>query len=483
MSYGDMWERLLDGRELARCQKAARELSRRFGLDELVAPYANRRWSASQAGRPVLHLDDFSAIPFLVDISGVEEYQHRARLRTRGGELFCAVTAPTEGYEEYCLERLCLEPVDFLALEPTEEGPLFLGDACRSPLPFEHLVSSARKKGGLLLHPFMAIDGIWDLAALISERSAVPVTVLGPPPPVTWMANDKQSFGDVVASVLGEDWLVESHGSSDPAALAKSLLDLANRVPTVGLKRLRCASAMGNEVHDSTALVDSGIEGVELLVRRFLDRTEWDGIESVLAVSWEHTDLSPSTQLWIPPLDAGPPRLDGIYLQILAGEEKVFVGSRPSTLPKDVEHELAGASLALGATFQALGYVGRCSFDFLLLGEPEGEHSLKLTECNGRWGGTSTPMAFLDRLLDGPRPAYRAQDVIHPDLVGAAFSEVLACLGDEAYDRRTGLGRYLLYNVGPLKGSGKLDVIALGETMEQADEAMEVDLPRLLGLG
>ena len=57
---------------------------------------------------------------------------------------------------------------------------------------------------------------------------------------------------------------------------------------------------MGNEVFDSAALLTQDVESV---VDGFLKRTEWDGLEEVLAVAWEEAAVSPSTQTWIPPLD------------------------------------------------------------------------------------------------------------------------------------------------------------------------------------
>ena len=103
------------------------------------------------------------------------------------------------------------------------------------------------------------------------------------------------------------------------------------------------------------------------------------------------------------------------------------------------------------------------------------------TECNGRWGGTSTPMHLVDRVVRGPRPAYVAQDVVHPALVGMPFDEVCARLGESLFDANTQRGRYILYNVGPLALQGKLDVIALGEHPEDAFDAMRTRLPTLLG--
>ena len=136
----------------------------------------------------------------------------------------------------------------------------------------------------------------------------------------------------------------------------------------------------------------------------------------------------------------------------------------------------------MASGLQALGYIGRCSFDFILTGDPEGDFQLKFTECNGRWGGTSTPMALLDRLLPGGRPPYRARDFVYPGLVGAAFTDVLDRVGGEVWNHQLGTGRYLFYNTGPLRAYGKLNVIALGTTQSEADDALEEQLPKMLGL-
>jgi hypothetical protein len=466
---------------LEEARRAVRPLAERFELASRLEPYDPYRWRSSIPRLPVLNLDDVSAIPFLDDISGVEEYQHRARLRARGGDLFAAGTPETEGYEEYCREKLDLGSVDFVFAKP-DEGFRAVARACSSGRPLAQIADHARSAGGLVLHPYMGIEAVWELARRIEQESQTPVIVIGPPPPVTWIANDKGAFSDLVSVVLGREWLVETHAATDPAALAGLLLTLAGRHRRVALKRLRCASAMGNAVFDGPEIQQMGAPGVEEAVGAFLDRTEWQGDEEVLAVAWEETDFSPSAQLWIPPPANGPPLLDGLYEQILEGERGMFLGSRPSTLPARVNDALAAASLQVAAGLQVLGYVGRCSFDLLVVGDPQGDFELRFTECNGRWGGTSTPMSLLDRLVDGPRPPYRAQDFLHRGLVGMTFSELLAAVGDEIFDPRASQGRFVFYNVGPLREFGKLDVIALGRTQEEAEEAMLERLPRLLGL-
>ena len=239
---------------------------------------------------------------------------------------------------------------------------------------------------------------------------------------------------------------------------------------------------MGNRVFDATTLRAQSIDAVENDVRAFLRRTEWPGTEPVLVVAWEDAAVSPSTQWWIPPVGHGPPRLDGIYEQILEGDRRVFVGSQPSTLPARVNATLDDAGRRVAKALQGLGYVGRCSFDHLVLGDLTGDFHVRFTECNGRWGGTSTPMHLVDRVVEGARPPYRAQDIAHPSLVGATVGELLAQVGDDVFDRARQRGRYIFYNVGPLGEFGKLDVIALGSTQAEAEHALLSDLPRQLRL-
>ncbi len=470
-----------------------RPLHDRQNRQELDA-YKAQGWRESLGGLPVLNLDDVSAIPFLNDIEGVEEYQHRARLRAGDGDLFVASTPQNESYESYCRARLGLGKSEFFHA-PAGDDPLAIANACTRGPVFDRLAMRAREAGGLVIHPYMGIEAVWELAQKLGDRCGQPMAVLAPPPPITWVANDKMSFGKIVSCVLGDDFLVETRSGTTPETLTSNLLELATRHRRVALKRLRCASAMGNAVFEADALDKHRPAQLEAEVREFLERTEWDDREEVLCVAWEDTDLSPSTQLWIPPKGSGPPRLDGVYEQLLKGTRRIFVGSRPSTLPERVNHQLGSASLRVAAGLQELGYIGRCSFDFLVVGDVTGDFAIRFVECNGRWGGTSTPMALLDRLLGrrpdsrtgrlsgDPRPPYRAQDFVHAGLVGAPFGDLVTAVGEDLFDPTTGRGRFIFYNVGPLDRFGKLDVIALGSSQASAEAAMEEDLPRLFGLG
>lgn len=436
----------------------------------------------------MVQLDDFSAIPFLDGVSGVREYQHRARLRSRTGDAFVTVTPPVEGAEEYFRSRLGLGSPLGMVAEPTSQ-PLAVAAACGSLQMLDRLRALARERQ-LGIHPYMGIEAVWDLAAALGGDSETRVTVLAPPPPVTWIANDKALFEDLVVEALGAEWVVDGKRCRGAPELSSALVELADRHSRVALKRLRCASAMGNLVFESSGLLVRSRDQVTERVERFLEDTQWDGDEEVFAVAWEETDISPSTQWWIPVSGEGLPRLDGVYEQILQGETKVFVGSRPSRLPEQLHRRLERAGLSIAYLLQQLGYVGRCSFDHLVLGDPGFDPTLRFTECNGRWGGTSLPMSLVDRVFGvepgaerDTRPTYRAQDLVLPELVGLPFLELLRRVGDQVFDHASGRGRFLFYNLGPLQEHGKVDVIAVGSTSREADWALETLLPELIRAG
>ncbi len=463
----------------------ARTLTVEQGLVEQLAPYAALRVGSDEAAGwmagPTLQLDDVSPIPFLDGIVGNELYQLRARVRARDGDLYVATCPQVPGYEPYNQERLGLGRPDFVYAEPVAT-PGQVSAACGAGLAFEALTQHAKRRGRLLVHPYMGAEAIWELAADLAASAQVPMRVLAPPPPITWITNDKAHVSRAAEALVSDGLLggapvVDTRIGRDPAALAAALRELSGRHAAVALKMTRCASAMGNHVFRAEAVIRASPAALEAEVLAFLVDKRWTRGDEVLAVAWEETHISPSTQLWIPPLGGGDAHVDGVYEQLLVGPEKVFLGAIPSRLGEQMDRCLSRASLRIAAAFQALGYVGRCSFDFIVT-----EGDARFVECNGRWGGTSTPMHLLDRLFRGGRPPYRARDFVHPELVGRPLPDLLEALGDELYDVRTDRGRFIVYNVGCLQTYGKLDVICLAPTAREASRGLEEDLPRLWGL-
>ena len=182
---------------------------------------------------------------------------------------------------------------------------------------FARLVDTARGASGIEIHPYTGIEDVWNLAADIAATADAPITVLAPPPPVTWIANDKALFVDLVELTLGPGWTPDAVTCRAPAEMARHLLALSRRYGAVGLKRTRCASAMGNKVFPSPVVLAATEEALTGEVVAFLRRTECPEREPVVVMAWEDATCSPSTQLWIEP--GTPPRLDGIYEQMLEG--------------------------------------------------------------------------------------------------------------------------------------------------------------------
>ncbi len=458
---------------------AADRFDRELGIRAQVDTYAARRFSGDAAGRATLHIDDVSGVPFLQDIVGVQFYQLRTRVRARTGDLYAAACAGIPDYEAYCRDRLGLGAPAFVQAAAVGP-PIEVAEACRQGAAFDAIVAAAERAGALVIHPYMGIDAVWALADDVARAAGVEVQVLGPPPPVTWFANDKAHVtalaNALVAPTLGTPSTVATVATADPLEMAEALAAMARRYPRVALKMTRFASAMGNRVFDSSALVGLARDQLEALVRDYLSEKAWAPGQVVLVVQWIDMAPSPSTQLWIPPQGQGEPTVEGIYEQLLEGPERVFLGSVPSSLSPAVHRWLEEASLLVARTYQALGYVGRCSFDFIL----DGDQPL-FVECNGRWGGTSSPMHLVDRLFPNGRPAYRARDFVCEAWAGRSFGALAARLGDLLYDARTGQGRFVLYNVGCLEPFGKFDVIALGEDLADATHALEELLPDALG--
>jgi hypothetical protein len=135
----------------------------------------------------------------------------------------------------------------------------------------------------------------------------------------------------------------------------------------------------------------------------------------------------------------------------------------------------------LGIFLQELGYVGRCSFDTIMHGASLEGAQLKFVECNGRWGGTSLPMMLYRRLFGkNSRFSYLARDCSDKRLKGIDFQDLMRIFKDSLFNKQTGQGQYILYNVGCLKTFGKFDVMVLGESQEELNYRSLEEIPKLI---
>ena len=141
-------------------------------------------------------------------------------------------------------------------------------------------------------------------------------------------------------------------------------------------------------VIDATLLRGKSLLAICKMLKHLIRPLCWDRRNPLLVGCWE-TDVigTPSVQLWIPPRLQGPPMVEGIFAQVLVNCEGTFQGSCKADLPGPLGQEIVTRSWLLAELFQRLGYVGRCSFDLILVGDDLGSCRLEFIECNGRWGG------------------------------------------------------------------------------------------------
>lgn len=434
---------------------------------------------------PTLHLDDLSAIPLLdrdYDISFVED---RARLRAGDGDFVASCAEPVAEFEPYCRRQLGLGSVTWL--RPRARGrKLRVADACWSDSRIRReLLHAIRTDRLLYVHPHIGSFLVWAVALLLAEASGHPLKVIAPPPGLTGAVNHKLWFADVVRRLFGRSAIPRTERASDFATLAVAAQRLAENAERIVVKIPDSAGGAGNRVIRAAKLRGLELGQVRRRLKRIMEELGWWKGESVLVSAWESYVLSsPSAQLWIPPLDAGEPVVEGLYEQLLEGRHGQFVGSRPAHLPPPLAQEITDRCWLLGRLFQMLGYVGRCSFDLLLIGRSVDSCRIAFVECNGRWGGTSGPMTLMNRLFSrwSAQP-YASKACFVEGVPRFAYADILDHFADELYDVRTGKGRFIFFNPGGFKTPHGVDVVALGDDWNHASEIVEREfLVRLKGM-
>jgi hypothetical protein len=195
---------------------------------------------------------------------------------------------------------------------------------------------------------------------------------------------------------------------------------------------------------------------------------------------------SPSAQLWIPPEAQGGPIVEGLFSQVCEGPTGIFVGSRPAELPEDITRDIVNRSWLLARLCQRLGYVGRCSFDLILVGSSWDASKLQFIECNGRWGGASAPMTLMNRLFgDWTRRPYVYHVCDARGLDRWSFADLLDLVHENLFDHRTQRGGLVITMPGRMPARSAIDVIALGETVDESvrvlRECFEEPLAEALG--
>ena len=468
--------------QLADVDRLAEELRRErpeLGLHEEFRPLL----PGMLEDAPTLHLDDLSEIP-MVDRDGpIMFMQERACLRAGGGDLMACSAPPVAGFGSYVRDRLGLGSIEWLNPPPPRSNTLRLAYACWEDRATRHRLVHKLRRGELTyLHPHMGTVSVWVLAALLHRASRRPVKVIAPPPGVTRWANHKVAFAETVTRLFGPEWRPRTEAADNYATLSHRVAALATTSRMLAFKLPDSAGGRGNVVLDAAPFRRMPLRAIRTELKERLRPLAWSGSGRLLIESWERDVLcAPSAQLWIPPLAQGPPVVEGLFEQILVGREGCFQGCTQANLPEALDREMTTRAWLLAALFQRLGYVGRCSFDLLLVGDSLDSARLKFIECNGRWGGTSGPMTLMNRLFGSwtaqPFAALKCQ---MPGLDRLRFLDLLEGLGPDLYDRRTGRGWILVYNPGQLVSLSSIQYLALGPTWDEAVRRANVEVPERL---
>jgi hypothetical protein len=431
---------------------------------------------------PTLHLDDLAAIPFLDAGQDARFYQERARLRACDGDVVVTAEPVAEGYETYCRDYLDLGQVEWLSPAPTK-NPLRVAEACwEDEIVRNRLIDKLRAGELIALHPHMGTLSVWELGALLSEASGRPLKVISPPPRLSHWVNDKIAFTDLVTRLFGDHWVPRTTSAYNFSLLAKRIATFAETSPRIGIKIPNSAGGDGTLVVDGAQFQSKRLTAIRSKLKDVLRALNWNGDSELLIDSWE-TDilLSPSAQLWIPPEKEGGPIVEGLFTQDVEGLTGVFIGCRPANLPEHLTQEIVNRCWLIALVFQRLGYVGRCSFDLVLVGMTLEDCRIEFIECNGRWGGASTPMTLMNRLFgDWRTHPYISQVCQLAGLDRMSFLHLLELLRDGLLDHRSGKGNLIITTPGRMKVRSAVDIISVGASVEQAKAAIDNELIRPL---
>lgn len=435
------------------------------------------RWSGKQ-GRTLV-IDDFTDIALFKSTSLY--MQERARLRANRDDYVVTTTAADPAFDNYVADDLGLGPVTWWTVTPPA-GSIRLAQSCWLDREARSkLVRAMRQDDLKYVHPHISNRDVWQLASLLSQTAHLPLTVIAPPPGISRWANDKSEFARAVIDLLGAEYLPHTESAWNFATLSFLVRKLAADGTRLALKLPHASGGTGNLCLEAESLRNKTLKQIDALVRERVARLAWTGNGPLLINVWESSVLdSASIQTWIPPLGTGQPVFEGIFSQLIQANSGSFMGCKPLQLPPHIERIVLRATSLLTRLFQQLHYMGRCSFDFLLVGTTMDDCRVQFIECNARWGGTSVPMTLMNRVFrDWTYQPFSAVETQVSDR-NVPFAWVLERLAAEVYTVHRPGGWLIPYNPGRIAMRGGLNWIVLGESAEQVAERSGVVLPALL---
>lgn len=439
--------------------------------------------TAAITNEPSLHLDDFSEIPVIGGIDSSGFLQQRARLRAAEGDWIVQSCEIPAGFSDYFEYKLGMGRVRWLFPSTVPHSTRQIAAHCWLDRSLrQHLVRAIRHHGMSYIHPQQSTLYVWELAALLHRASRRPIFVIGPPPALSRWANDKIEFARAASKLLGSRFVPLTDIAYNLATLSEKVQALAETHARIAIKYPHGTGGCGNFLLDTKTLRGQSLKKIREFVQNRLAGIGWPRSGRVLIDVWESPIVSsPSIQTWIPPLGSGDPIMEGLFEQLMLEEKGEFAGSYPRRLPEDLESRILEAGFLLATLFQQLGYVGRCSFDLILVGENLESSRYEFIECNARWGGTSAPMTLMNRLnIQQNGKTYCIRRLQVPGLDRIGFSDLLRDLENDLYDPRTRRGTLVFFNPGRIENQSAIETIGIGRSEEEVRGMFQETVPRRL---
>lgn len=436
---------------------------------------------ADAQGENLLVFGDSGEIPRLAG-QAPRLIEYRLSMLAGAGDLVVIGTQRVPAFEDYAEHILGLGHRHYLKVEPALGGRYVapqircLTDAAA----FDALRRFVQGAQSVTVIPYLASGAIWRLARRLAAETGTMVNVAGPLPEITRAANDKLVFSSIVRKLFGPDACPEVVSVHGAAALAGKVHAVARTCEKLVVKLPDSAGSAGN-----FPLFSSDVVGLSMkdLHRNLLDLVSENGTPPefpMLVQVWQSdVQSSPSLQLWIPHGDTGPPIIEGVFQQLVLGQEGRFSGAYPAALSEPWIAEFCRGGLMLGYVFQELGYYGRCSFDAVLSGSDPMNPSIKWIECNGRWGGVSSPMTLLNRLYSGQPPtSYVIEHRSELELPRRPFASALKIVDDLLWRPGGDKGIIFLTPSGFEQGL-RLHYVSIAPTLDAATAQSEALIGRL----
>jgi hypothetical protein len=465
----------LDARTRGRLQTLAKRLIAAEPTLDRVDMFGPRVCSGL-CDAPALLFEDHSEIPLFKAAEDVP-LEYRSFLLAGEDDVVLLAGRRFPEFEAYCHKVLGVGPSTVVQPRSgSKDEVLPLSLRCmRDTALLERLCRAAQQKGKFNVVPYMGTGNAWRLAAAIADGSGAEVFVAAPPPRLTRRVNDKLWFLERVHEALDSSASPLTYSVFGPAALAARLRALASRFVRVAVKVPDSAGSLGNVMIRSEAIAGKSLKQIRRSILDLLVERGWRGSYPLMVGVWDHPVIaSPSVNVWIPRSEEGPPVIEGLFTQTLAGDDAEFIGAEPSNLPEALKHRIVWEATCLACYLQKLGYFGRCGFDTILIGDSFRNASVHWIECNGRWGGVSIPTTVANRLLgDWSRKFIIIVQRTQLNMPSHSLEDILTLLKEHLFRAGQSLEGVVLLCPGRLIDGSGLNLMVIGDTKSSAQAHLE----------